>query len=162
MFGLSETDLMYKEYVKELSKYDLNMAKMDDLDVLHTVSLYKKQSETDWIDIYYNEKIVGFLIVSTNKYEKRSTEDRAICQLYVVPQYRRHGLAKDAVITYLKSHPGIYSYDISDGNNVASNFWYKILKDINAKYIELPEKRSSQESRYLSLNGMVVGKRCAS
>lgn len=158
MFGLSETELLYKEYIKELGRYNEDIASMTDMDIMETVRSYKRQKDTEWIDIYYNEKIVGFLIISSNEDECHPDADKDICQLYVMPQYRRHRLAYNAVFNYLSSHPGLYSYDIINGNITASNFWNKTLSSLGAKYFELKEVRNDQIANSVTLYGCMIDK----
>lgn len=157
MFGLSDDILIYKEYIKELGQYDDYLASMSDMDIADTVYAYRYQEDTEWVDIYYNRRIVGFMIVSSNDGECHPDADKEICQIYVRPEYRRKHLAYSTVANYLMSHPGIYSYDIFKTNNQAQEFWESVLKRVHARTVDLNEVRTDPKViKNLDLYGCVV------
>lgn len=104
---------------------DLNMY----LDFRATVDKYcfpllKKWAGKNFREIKYDDKVVGFLMVI----------DRYVEGIYVMPEYRRQGLAKKAVQDYIRSGGIIEKLHIIKTNDVAKKFWKNlfILKEIDS------------------------------
>ena len=104
---------------------DLNMY----LDFRATVDKYcfpllKKWAGKNLIEIKHEDKVVGFLMVI----------DRYVEGIYVLPEYRRQGLAKKAVQDYIRSGGIIEKLHIIKTNDVAKKFWKNlfILKEIDS------------------------------
>lgn len=104
---------------------DLNMY----LDFRATVDKYcfpllKKWAGKNFREIKYDDKVVGFLMVI----------DRYVEGIYVMPEYRRQGLAKKAVQDYISSGGIIEKLHIIKTNDVAKKFWKNlfILKEIDS------------------------------
>lgn len=81
----------------------------------------------DWIDIYDEGKVCGFLIV----YQTRewAEHDFFICQAYVAPKSRRKGLMSETVMQYTAEHPGIYGLIILERNTYAQKFWKGLFEE---------------------------------
>ena len=86
-----------------------------ELDVL-AFPLIKEIS--DYREIKYNDKVVGFLMV----------EHGYVDSIYVEPMYRKQGLAKKAVMDYLAEGKVIDRLHIINTNKVAYEFWNSIFE----------------------------------
>lgn len=79
--------------------------------------LLKEMAGDNYIEIKYEDKVVGFLIVVCGYVDG----------LYVEPEYRGKGLAKQAVLNYLNNGGYINTLHIVNNNDVAKKFWNSIL-----------------------------------
>ena len=73
---------------------------------------------SDYREIKYNDKVVGFLMV----------EHGYVDSLYVEPMFRRKGLARCTVMNYLMEGKIIDSLHIINTNKTAYKFWNNIFK----------------------------------
>ena len=72
---------------------------------------------SDYREIKYNDKVVGFLMV----------EHGYVDSIYVEPMYRKQGLARKAVMDYLAEGKIIGHLHIINTNDTAYKFWNSVL-----------------------------------
>lgn len=70
---------------------------------------YENKPCIKWHMITYNEDAVGFFIVGT-KPECHPDADYFIIQMYIKPEFRRHGLGKKALADFISRHKGVYIF----------------------------------------------------
>lgn len=78
----------------------------------------KKMAGKDFFEINYNNQTVGFLMIM-NGY---------IDAIYVLPEYRRLGLARKAVLDAWNNGVKMETLHIVNGNTLAEKFWKSIFK----------------------------------
>lgn len=78
-----------------------------------------KSEEDDYVPIECDGKQVGFLIVCDDGY---------VDAIYVLPEYRRRGLARKAVLDYMDAGHEIDRMHIVHTNETASKFWNSIFE----------------------------------
>lgn len=66
----------------------------------------------------YEGEVVGFLMVI----------DKYIEGIYVEPEYRRKGLARKAILDYIKEGNDVEKLHIVKSNKVADRFWNSIFE----------------------------------
>jgi ribosomal protein S18 acetylase RimI-like enzyme len=81
--------------------------------------LLKEWSGEGYVEIKDGDDVVGFMMVLDNYY---------VNALYVKPDSRRKGLAKRAVLDYIKQGGKITQLHIVKTNKVALKFWKSIFK----------------------------------
>ncbi len=150
-------NLLYKKYIKELSRYDSELKYFPGSEVIEWAKeYYEDKQNTSWIDIIQDDQIVGFLIITHKGGDCHPDCDHFIAQAYVLPEKRNQGLMTAAVTRYLQNNPGIYGYDVIIGNRYAKNYWKKYFTNFNAKYIPLKRYRSEELESKLELYGCIV------
>jgi predicted acetyltransferase len=79
--------------------------------------------------IMYEGEVVGFLMVI----------DKYIEGIYVEPEYRRKGLARQAILDYIKDGNNVEKLHIVRSNNTAYKFWNSIfeLHEINSNICDV-------------------------
>lgn len=77
-----------------------------------------KMSGDGFIKIKHNENTVGFLMII----------DDYIDAIYVLPEYRRLGLARKAVLDAWNSGIKMRTLHIVNGNTIAEKFWNSIFR----------------------------------
>ena len=129
---------MYMDYCEELEQYFAETEKMSVQD--------RRLTAEEYIHDRYSRIIlarpdIGFLVVTRSGGDCHPMADYAISQLYVRPEYRRRGIAKDLVVNFVKSHGGTYVLDILKGNGPAEAFWEKTTAENGWRDAFLPEIR---------------------
>lgn len=81
--------------------------------------ILKNSEENDYVPIECNGKQVGFLIVCDEGY---------VDAIYVLPEYRRRGLARKAVLDYMDAGHEIDQMHIVQTNETALKFWNSIFE----------------------------------
>ena len=77
----------------------------------------KRMSGNGFIEIKHQNNIVGFLMII----------DDYIDAIYVLPEYRRLGLAKKAVLDAWNNGVRMKTLHIVNGNTIAESFWNSIF-----------------------------------
>ena len=97
---------MYHEFRKEIDNYAFPI-----------LMAWAKQTGC-YRYIMYNGEVVGFLMVI----------DKYIEGIYVEPEYRRKGLARKAILDYIKEGNDVEKLHIVRSNKVADRFWHSIFE----------------------------------
>ena len=79
--------------------------------------LLKSWSGNGVVEIKHGDNVVGFLMVI----------ERYVNGIYVIPEFRRLGLAKKAVLNYIKQGGVIETLHIVNSNSTALAFWKSIF-----------------------------------
>lgn len=130
--------LMYMDYCRELEQYFVKTEKMSRQNQRLTAEEYLHDK---YSRIIFARPNIAFLIMTRAGGDCHPMADYEISQLYVNPEYRRRGIAKDLVVNFVKSHGGTYALDVLKGNKPAEAFWNKITKENGWKNAWLPELR---------------------
>lgn len=143
---------MYRNYIKELSKYDRDLKYNTAFEINEWARSYMEDEEigyATWIDITCEDNLAGFLIISHWGGDCHPDCDHYISQAYVLPQYRHRGLMSTAVTSYVNDHPGTYGLDVLEKNMQADKFWKELLSRLEIEMITLSPARSKEiESKY--------------
>lgn len=148
---------LYRKYIKELAKYDHELRYITPTEVNDWAKEYIEDKKyTTWIDLYHENKIIGFIIITHNGEDCHPDCDHFISQTYVLPEHRRNGYVTKTIIEYMKKYPGIYGYDVIIGNNKAKEFWTKLFDNIKANPVQLKRYRDEDIETKLDLFGYQV------
>ncbi len=133
--------ILFKEYWKELSKYDPKMLEDSERKIIKWAKKYLSEEKCHWIDIRHGKEVIGFVIISESGGDCHPDVDYSINQAYVKPSHRNLGYMSGTVLFFLDSHRGLYSYDVLHGNDTARRFWLHIFDMLYGKPIRLDEVR---------------------
>lgn len=97
---------------------------------------------TDIFFINYGDDVVGFVIVGVQYPEIHPDVNYSICEIYVLPEYRRRKAAENTVRHICKKYKGTMCLYILRDNVTAKLFWNSISKkfkfeDISETYTNL-------------------------
>lgn len=132
---------LYRDYISEIEEIigaPFNESKQEQK---QWCTDYLQADYSTWIDITYDGKIVGFLII-TQAPECHPDCDYFIAQSFVSKDFRRKHLMSNAVYQYVTTHKGCYCLDILNANTFAYDFWFKMFKDLGYKPINLKDIKS--------------------
>lgn len=94
-----------------------------------TVDVFFEEGKREHVTpllIRLDEKIAGFIILSTPPFTKKGC-DFCIQEMLVLNPYRGQGVAQDACSLLFKEHPGRYCLTVLPENIRAEKFWKKLL-----------------------------------
>lgn len=124
---------LYREYLKELTKYEPNI-KNDYLSWGSWINSYldaDRDRECEWNDIYSRDgQIVGFIIFSRNGI---NNSDYFIEQTYIKQAYRRQGIMRDVLARHFKVYRGTYTLEYILKNEPALSFWLSVINAAGGK-----------------------------
>ncbi len=120
---------LYLQYIRELGNYTdyFKSENLSDEKIFYNARNLlpggESEDHVEWLDIKYEGKIVGFLIMARSPLCHPSV-DYFIYQTYVHPDYRKKGLMSSAIRSFMKNHPRAkYCIIISRNNKWALHFW---------------------------------------
>ncbi len=149
--------MLYRKYIKELSRYDHDLKYCPSTEVKDWAKdYYEDKKTTTWIDLMQDGSTVGFVIITHHGGDCHPDCDHYIAQTFVLTEHRHRGLATNAVRAYIREHPGKYGYDVIIGNEYAKQFWHKLFLEINAKPIQLCRTRDERTESKLEVFGYMV------
>lgn len=133
-----EQYVLFEEYFKELEGF-MDKKNYTNKEVQEWFWLYHRKNCYEWINIYYANQIVGFLVIELPKTLKAKEKleitfglsDYFIAQSYIKKDYRRKNLMSSAVKQYVKQHPGKYGMIWLKRNAAAHKFWKHVFQDID-------------------------------
>lgn len=140
---------MYMDYCQELEQYFANGEKMTRREQCLRADEYIHDRYSRIILARPN---IAFLIVTRKGGDCHPMADYTIAQLYVKPDFRRHGIAGDLVRNFVNSHGGTYAYDIINNNKPEEAFWKKLISENGWEDAELPEVRPEEVRPYWELH----------
>ena len=87
-----------------------------------------KSEQIEVVDIWNGETFAGIMVL----------EDNYIDCIYVLPKFRRQGLARKAVIDYFKDKRDYPSLIIINKNHKAKEFWNSLfyMSEVDGNFIE--------------------------
>lgn len=100
----------------------------NEIDTLSFPLMRNMAGKDNYREIKYDDRVVGFLIVIRGY----------VNGIYVEPEYRNKGLARQAVLDYLNEGGFIATLHIINTNTVAKKFWNSIfiLEEIDTSPVD--------------------------
>lgn len=134
---------LYKEYLQDLEAISgpFNATASEKR---QWCSHYFDKDYYHWIDIIYDEHVVGFLIMA-QKPDCHPDCDYFIAQSYVKLKYRHKHLMTNTVHEFVTKHKGKYCLAILNENKFAYKFWFQLFKDLCYKPMKLSETENTFE-----------------
>lgn len=149
---------LYRNYVKELSEYDRELAKYTKNEIDEWARRYMYDPYSAWIDIVVRDDLVGFVIISSTDGDCHPDCDFYINQAYIRPEYRNHGYMTGIVKNFINNNPGKYGYDVIVGNKKADRFWQDLFEDMGGIRVPLTRIRDTDIEKNLNVYCYVTGK----
>lgn len=118
---------MYRDYVAELGEYSVRI-KSNPLTAADINGIYNNKLLMRFFITNNTGEIVGFCLVGFGSNTHIET-DYYIAEFYVLPEYRRIGIATAAVKELLSMLPGKYCYHVLKKNINARHFWDYVQKE---------------------------------
>ncbi|MCM3132721.1 GNAT family N-acetyltransferase [Paenibacillus polysaccharolyticus] len=138
---------LFNYYLYELSAYSQEDIGTKGTFEMEDISPYYKDERLYPYFITCNEKIVGFILVTSPPYVANEV-DYSVQELFVLPKYRGSNIAKDAVMQIFKLYPGRYEVGMFKSNLKAVKFWTKLISTLDVSV--------SVEDGFIEIQGNVV------
>lgn len=138
---------LFNYYLYELSAYSREDIGTEGTFEMEDISPYYRDERLYPYFITFNEKIVGFILVTSPPYVAEEV-DYSVQELFVLPKYRGTNIAKDAVIQNFKLYSGRYEVGMFKSNIKAVKFWTKMISAL-----EIPV---FVEDGFIEIEGNVV------
>ncbi|MFC2014414.1 GNAT family N-acetyltransferase [Chloroflexota bacterium] len=100
---------------------------------------YWREAERYPYIFYSASEIAGFALV------RQDGEQWHIAEFYVLPQFRRLGLAMTCVTEIFRKHPGDWEIEFSKHNQAGCGLWHKMAEQYSRGDILLGESGTSRE-----------------
>lgn len=117
---------LFNYYLYELSAYSQEDVGTKGTYEMEDISPYYRDERLYPYFITFNDKIVGFILVTSPPYVAQGV-DCSVQELFVLPKYRGTDIAKDAVMQIFTLHPGKYEVGMFKWNVKAVKFWTKLI-----------------------------------
>lgn len=117
---------LFNYYLYELSAYSREDIGAEGTFEMKDISPYFRDERLYPHFITFNEKIVGFILVTSPPYVAKEV-DYSVQELFVLPKYRGTNIAKDAVMQIFKLYSGRYEVGMFKSNVKAVKFWTKLI-----------------------------------
>lgn len=121
---------LFNYYLYELSTYSQEDVGTKGTFEMEDISPYYKDERLYPYFITYNEKMVGFILVTSPPYVANEV-DYSVQELFVLPKYRGSNIAKDAVMQIFKLYSGRYEVGMFKSNMKAVKFWTKLISTLD-------------------------------
>ncbi|WP_238327757.1 GNAT family N-acetyltransferase [Paenibacillus gorillae] len=121
---------LFNYYLYELSAYSQEEIGTEGTFEMEDISPYYKDDRLHPYFIKVNEKIVGFILVTSPPYVAEDV-DYSVQELFVLPKYRGTNIAKDAVMQIFKLFSGRYDVGMFKSNAKAVKFWTKLISSLD-------------------------------
>ena len=125
---------LFNYYLYELSAYSREDIGTEGTFEMEDISPYYRDGRLYPYFITINEKIVGFILVTSPPYVAEAV-DYSVQELFVLPKYRGTSIAKDAVMQIFKLHSGRYEVGMFKLNLKAVKFWTKLISTLEISAI---------------------------
>ena len=79
--------------------------------------------------IYVDDKIAGFVLVSSHTYLHKKRQARCITEFFVVRKYRRQGVGRTVAFRIFDRFPGKWEVQETKSNLMAQRFWRRIIDE---------------------------------
>ncbi|OMF94774.1 GNAT family N-acetyltransferase [Paenibacillus sp. FSL R7-0337] len=117
---------LFNYYLYELSAYSQEDIGAEGTFEMEDISPYYRDERLYPYFITFNEKIVGFILVTSPPFVAKEV-DYSVQELFVLPKYRGTNIAKDAVLQIFKLYSGRYEVGMFKSNVKAVKFWTKLI-----------------------------------
>ena len=132
--------LLYTQYCTELNGFRTHGEQpMNMFEMYNHCEEYFKASECTWHDIHMDDQIIGFIVMANRVPYVHPECDYAICEAYIIPEYRRRGLMTQVVRSLVEEYPGQYCLLVLDGNEYAKKFWNKVFASMRYEPCDLDD-----------------------
>jgi predicted acetyltransferase len=133
---------LWKPYIDELNNsYYESQDDKDEEEIYHYT----------WLDNYWQEetrfpylvlsgkKVAGFALINF------SSDYWRINEFYILPEFRRHGVAFDCATEIFRKHPGNWEISFNKRNIPGRSLWQKLAGNISKGTISTGESSSSHD-----------------
>lgn len=138
---------LFNYYLYELSAYSQEDIGSKGTFEMEDISPYYRDERLYPYFITFNEKIVGFILVTSPPYVEEGV-DYSVQELFVLPKYRGTNIAKDAVMQIFKLYSGRYEVGMFKSNLKAVKFWTKLISAL--------EISVSVEDSFVEIGGNIL------
>ena len=137
-------DISEKEILSELlEKYNYEFSQYDKRELPQNAKYGYKYLDNYFTDndryayfIYCDSKLAGFALIRQNPKCERSV-NWSIAEFFVTYNYRRQGVATEAVKQLFKMHKGYYHINYHKKNIASELFWNKIVSSFSNNNYDL-------------------------
>ncbi|MDT0123035.1 GNAT family N-acetyltransferase [Paenibacillus sp. RRE4] len=151
---------LFNYYLYELSAYSQEDVGTKGTFEMEDISPYYKDERLYPYFITYNEKMVGFILVTSPPYVANEV-DYSVQELFVLPKYRGSNIAKDAVMQIFKMYSGRYEVGMFKSNMKAVKFWTKLLSTLDVS-VSVEDSSIEIQGNVLQTIGMKFTVSCES
>jgi predicted acetyltransferase len=94
------------------------------------------------LDTHRGDDTLGFLLMIDNTpagiaaIRCKEVQAYDVCEFYVVPRFRKHGVGMEFAHTIWKNYPGEWEIKQIEGAEYATAFWRNTLKSIETEFTE--------------------------
>ncbi|NQX71690.1 GNAT family N-acetyltransferase [Paenibacillus alba] len=138
---------LFNYYLYELSVYSQEDIGPEGTFDMEDISPYYRDERLYPYFIKLNEKILGFILVTSPPYVAEDV-DYSVQELFVLPKYRGTNIAKDAVMQIFKIFSGRYDVGMFKSNVRAVKFWTKMLSSLDIPVVV--------EEGFIEIKGNVI------
>jgi predicted acetyltransferase len=117
------------DYLTELTQYG-----EVDLDYPYFEAYWSDGDRWPYL-IEYDGQFAGFALVNRWSPSQRGT-DFAIAEFYILPGFRKSGIGRQAFLTLLQKHRGLWELSIFSRNLAAKEFWQHAITTAGVTGIE--------------------------
>jgi predicted acetyltransferase len=138
---------LFQPYLDELSSFpDEEIDYKDEKGIYHYPYLddYWRESERHPYLLISDNKIAGFALV------RQELKHWEIAEFYVLPEFRRCGLATNCAIDIFKKHPGNWRIEFNKHNQASRSLWQRLAECISKDDISTGELNTSHD--YISFS----------
>jgi predicted acetyltransferase len=131
---------LFQPYLEELSSFpDEEIDYKDEKGIYHYPYLddhWRESVRHPYLLLCDNE-IAGFALV--RKAEEHPEKHWEIAEFYVLPEFRRHGLATSCAIDIFKKHQGKWRIEFNKNNHASRVLWQKVAARVSSGCISFVE-----------------------
>jgi predicted acetyltransferase len=132
---------LFAQYCGELNTFrEPDVEQQGMFEMYENCEEYFRAEDCTWHDIWMDDQIIGFIVIGKHAPYCHPDTDYAICEAYILPEYRRRGLMTSVVRSLVEDDPGRYSLLVLVGNKYAQKFWPKVFASMRYKSCDLDEQ----------------------
>ncbi len=140
----SEVDISEKETLAELSeKYNYEFSQYDKRELplsgkygYKYINNYFTDNDRYAYFIYCDDRFAGFALIRHNPKCERAV-DRSVAEFFAIYNYRRQGVATEAIRQLFEIHKGTYHINYHNKNVASKIFWNKIAEAYSNNIFDL-------------------------
>ena len=133
---------LFQPYLEELvSVFNESPEYKDENGVYHYPYLdnyWQEETRYPYL-LYSDDRIVGFVLVGHRR------TFWVIAEIYVLPEFRRHGVAFDCSKEIIQRHPGEWEISFNKHNAASRSLWEKLAEHLSNGTISVGEIDSSYD-----------------
>lgn len=127
---------IYPLYLHDLSEYcDQEMREDGTYDIAFLDLFFEKEDLVPFL-IRLNEWVVGFILIQKGTYAPSSGEDYYLSEFFILRNFRKRGLGREAVRKLFTQYPGTYLLGQLPNNLPAIHFWKSVYRSIGVDFQE--------------------------